>query len=120
MVWIEVFSAGCPMCEDAIALVEQLAGDAHVTIHDIRNRVAVSEAYRLGVRSLPAVVIDGRLISCEGGGVDEAALRAAGLGEPARVGPCALWGAGSALPHRTPIEDRLHRPSAEKPDLVRL
>ncbi len=82
MIWIEVFSAGCSMCQDAIALVEELAGDGNVTVHDMRNPAAVAEAYRLRVQSLPAVLIDGRLVSCEGGGIDEAALRAAGLGEP--------------------------------------
>ncbi len=82
MISIEVFSAGCPVCEDAIAIVELFAGYGDVTVHDMRNPVVVAKAYRLGVRSLPAVVIDGRLVSCEGGGVDEAALRAAGLGEP--------------------------------------
>ncbi len=84
MIWIEVFSAGCALCQDAIALVEQLAGDAQVTVtvHDIREPAAVAEAYRLGIRSVPAVVIDGRLVPCEGGGIDEAALRTAGLGQP--------------------------------------
>ena len=90
MIWVEVFSAGCALCQDAIALVEhialevQLAGDAQVTVtvHDIREPAAVVEAYRLGIRSVPAVVVDGRLVSCEGGGIDEAALRGVGLGQP--------------------------------------
>ncbi len=82
MIWIEVFSAGCAVCEDAIALVELFAGDDNVNVHDMKNPAAVAEAYRLSVQSLPAVVVDGSLVSCEGGGVDEATLRAAGLGEP--------------------------------------
>jgi glutaredoxin 3 len=37
----------------------------------------------LGIRSVPAVVIEGKLAGCcAGRGVDEAILRAAGLGRP--------------------------------------
>jgi hypothetical protein len=40
-------------------------------------------AKTLGVRSVPAVAIDGRLADCcAGRGIDEASLRAAGLGQP--------------------------------------
>jgi hypothetical protein len=41
------------------------------------------KAKRYGIRSLPAVVIDGTLADCcVGRGPDEAVLRAAGLGQP--------------------------------------
>ncbi|MCI0621793.1 MAG: thioredoxin family protein, partial [Acidobacteria bacterium] len=37
----------------------------------------------LGIRSVPAVVIDGKLADCcTGRGPDEAALRSAGIGQP--------------------------------------
>ena len=42
-----------------------------------------SRAKSLGIRSVPAVVIDGKLADCcAGRGPDEAVLRAAGLGQP--------------------------------------
>ena len=42
-----------------------------------------SRARSLGIRSLPAVVIDGKLAGCcADRGPDEAALRASGLGQP--------------------------------------
>ena len=48
---------------------------ARVICHDV-----VEE---LGIRSVPAVVIEGKLASCcEGRGPDVAALKAAGLGSP--------------------------------------
>jgi predicted DsbA family dithiol-disulfide isomerase len=48
------------------------------------NKPEVAERARsLGIRSVPAVVIDGKLANCcSGRGPDEAALRAAGLGRP--------------------------------------
>jgi hypothetical protein len=55
-----------------------------VTIHDMRDAEVAKRAKGLGIRSIPAVVIDGKLAACcAGRGVDEAVLRAAGLGRPA-------------------------------------
>ena len=81
---IEVFSAGCACCEQAIALVRRAAcPSCEVTVHDMRNHEVAERAKHLGVRSVPAVVIDGKLASCcEGRGPDLQALRAAGLGVP--------------------------------------
>ncbi len=79
--WIEVFSSGCPLCKDAIDLVERLSGDSdHLVVHDMASPQVVSEAYRLGIRSVPTILIDGR-IAGRVGGVDEAGLQAA-LGLP--------------------------------------
>ncbi len=80
--WIEVFSAGCPLCKDAIDLVERLSGNPdQVIVHDMNTPTAVSEAHRLGILSVPAILIDGQIAECGAGGVDEAGLRAA-LGLP--------------------------------------
>ncbi len=48
------------------------------------REVAVAQrAKALGVRSVPAVAINGQLAGCcAGRGVDEVSLRAAGLGQP--------------------------------------
>ena len=44
-----------------------------------------ARAEHYGVRSVPAVAVDGKLADCcAGRGVDEAALRAAGVGVPPR------------------------------------
>lgn len=81
---VEVFSAGCPVCEDVVALVQRLAcPSCGVEVHSMNNIEAVKRAKALGVRSIPAVAIDGQLAGCcAGRGVDEQALRDAGLGQP--------------------------------------
>lgn len=81
---IEVFSAGCAICEDTIVLVNQLAcPSCEVSVLDTRDPDVAERAKLLGVRSLPAVAINGVLAECcKSGGIDEAALRAAGLGQP--------------------------------------
>jgi glutaredoxin 3 len=81
---VEVFSAGCPACSDVIALVQSLAcPSCDVEVLDMRDIGVARRAKALGIRSVPAVAVDGELASCcAGRGVDEAALRAAGVGQP--------------------------------------
>jgi len=53
-----------------------------VTVLDMNEPAIASRAADLGIRSVPAVVIDGKLAGCcAGRGPDEATLRAAGLGQ---------------------------------------
>ena len=80
---IEVFSAGCPACEDTIALVRRLAcSSCEVTVLDVNKPDVAARARRLGIRSIPAVVINGKLADCcAGRGPDESTLRAAGIGQ---------------------------------------
>ena len=81
---IEVFSAGCAACEETIALVNRMAcPSCEVSILDMKNPDVAGRAKSLGIRSVPAVVIDGKLAGCcAGRGPDEATLKAAGLGQP--------------------------------------
>ncbi len=82
---IEVFSAECATCHDAIEVIRRAAcPSCEVIVHDMRDVEVAKRAKGLGIRSVPAVVIDGKLAACcAGRGVDEAVLRAAGLGRPA-------------------------------------
>lgn len=79
---IEVFSAGCALCQDTIDLVNRMACPAcEISILDMGEAAVAARAKELGVGSVPAVAVDGVLASCcAGRGVDEAALRAAGVG----------------------------------------
>jgi hypothetical protein len=81
---IEVFSAGCAICGETIELVKRLAcPSCEVTVLDMQDAAVVKRAKKYGVRSLPAVAIDGKLAGCcAGRGPDEESLRAAGLGVP--------------------------------------
>ncbi len=81
---IEVFSAGCPACTEVLERVEAMACPSCVVeLRDMNDPKVAERAKALGIRSVPAVVIDGRLADCcAGRGPDEAALRAAGLGRP--------------------------------------
>lgn len=81
---IEVFSAGCPVCEQTIELVHRVAcPSCEVQVLDMRSPDVAKRAEGLGIRSVPAVVIDGQLAGCcTDRGPDEQTLRSAGLGKP--------------------------------------
>ena len=79
---IEVFSAGCAICEDTVALINRIAcPSCEVEILDMQKPEVAKKARAYGVRSVPAVAVDGRLAECcAGRGPDEQQLRAAGIG----------------------------------------
>ncbi len=79
---IEIFSAGCPACEETISMVNQIAcPSCDVEVLDMHQQDVAAKAKEYGIKSVPAVVIDGKLADCcAGRGVDEAAIRAAGVG----------------------------------------
>ena len=81
---IEVFSAGCPACEETIELVNRLTcPSCEVSVLDMTDPETTKRANRLGLRSVPAVAIDGTLASCcAGAGPDQSTLQGAGLGQP--------------------------------------
>lgn len=81
---VEVFSAGCGACQETIDLINQIAcPSCEITVHDMHDAGVAKRAKALGIRSVPAVVINGTLADCcAGRGPDGAALRAAGLGQP--------------------------------------
>ena len=73
---IEVFTAGCPCCTEAVELVKFLAGTEHdIEICDMHDPFVVAAASGYGIRRLPAVVIDGRLADrCAGRELNERTL----------------------------------------------
>ena len=81
---VEVFTAGCAICDELAARIKELAcPSCEILELPMADPTVAIRAKVLGVRSVPAVVIDGRLADCcAGRGPDEAALRAAGLGQP--------------------------------------
>ena len=75
---VEVFSAGCSVCDEALTLIKKLVcPECEVIVLDMKDANVAKRAKNLGVHSVPAVVIDGALANCcVGGSVNEQALRA--------------------------------------------
>ena len=81
---VEIFSAGCSCCEETINVVKSIAcSSCDITVLDMNRPEIAERAKSLGVRSVPAVIINGELAGCcAGRGPDEQTLRSAGLGVP--------------------------------------
>lgn len=79
---VEIFSAGCPACEDAIKRIKAIAcPSCNVSVLDMKDAGVTERATQLGVRSVPAVAIDGELATCcSGRGPDLDSLKDAGIG----------------------------------------
>lgn len=79
---VEVYTAGCPACQETVALVQRAAcPSCNVEVLDMHDLAVAERAKAHGVRSVPAVVIDGKVAGCcSGSGAEEATLRAGGVG----------------------------------------
>jgi hypothetical protein len=79
---VEVFSAGCPLCEPVVELVQRTAGAGQeVVVHNLNEPPSARRAREANVQRLPMVLVDGKPADCCAvGPVTEAGLRAAGVG----------------------------------------
>lgn len=82
---IEVFTAGCGVCDEVLEAVRENACAAcEIEARPMANPENAAAAREHGIRRLPAVVIGGKLADCcAAGGVDLGRLRELGLGQPA-------------------------------------
>ena len=76
---VQIFTAGCPYCAYHVLLVRSIASpSSDVEVLDIHEAGNAAEARTYHVREVPTVVVDGEAVP----GLDEASLRAAGVGQP--------------------------------------
>ncbi|MBW7891915.1 MAG: thioredoxin family protein [Chitinophagaceae bacterium] len=84
---IEVFSAGCPVCEPVVKMVEEMAcASCEITIYNLveqcDSKVCVDKMKEYNITSLPAVAVNGKLLSCcKDKGISKGELIAAGIGQ---------------------------------------
>lgn len=81
---VEIYTAGCPICNETVQMVEAMAcPSCEVKVLDMNDPEVARRAAALSIRSIPTVVVDGELAACcTGRGVSEEVLRAAGVGQP--------------------------------------
>ncbi|TDT63598.1 glutaredoxin [Fonticella tunisiensis] len=84
---IEVFTAGCYICENTVKEIKALAcPNCEVIVYNLNKKCETNEcenkAKQYGIKSVPAVAINGKLIDCYNNrGIDFEALKRAGLGQ---------------------------------------
>ena len=67
---VEIFSAGCAFCHEVIDVVRREAGSSsQIIVHNMMDARSLARAEEFGIRSVPAVVIDGKLAPCCTGSV---------------------------------------------------
>ncbi len=79
---IEVFSAGCACCNNAIQAVHDASCEScDVRILDMKDPAVAAREKQVGIHRVPAVVIDGQLADCcATGEVDLDVMRSMSLG----------------------------------------
>lgn len=84
---IELFTAGCPVCEPAVELVNSMACQyCQVTIYNLAKQGDIKEGLskmkEYNITSLPAVAVEGKLLECcSKRGISHKELHKAGIGQ---------------------------------------
>ncbi len=62
---VEIFTAGCPICEPVVQLVKNTAGThCDITIHNLTEEPNDAVYKKYNIKKLPAVAVDGKLLDC--------------------------------------------------------
>lgn len=83
---VEVFTSGCYLCGEAVELVKNTAcPNCEVTVYNLadpcQSGECIDKAKAYGIGSVPAIVVNGKVIDCcVRGKVTKDALLAAGVG----------------------------------------
>lgn len=81
---VEIFTAGCPICDETVQMVRRIAcSSCEIEVLNLSDPEVARRAEVIGIRSIPAITIDGEIASCcAGRGIDEEVLLNAGIGSP--------------------------------------
>jgi predicted DCC family thiol-disulfide oxidoreductase YuxK len=76
---IEIFTGNCPLCDDTVRMVQELAGNhCDVTVYNVQKEPSRLQQY--AVKAVPAIAIDGILVLV--GKPSRTQLEAFGIGQP--------------------------------------
>ena len=84
---VEVFTAGCPVCDPVVNMVKELACEnCDVKIYDLvkqcEDKTCLTKMEEYNIKKIPAVAVNGKLLSCcKNEGVSREALIEAGIGQ---------------------------------------
>lgn len=84
---VEIFTANCPVCDPVVKMVKDLACDnCELTTYDLvkqcDDKSCVSKINEYGIKKLPAIAVDGKLLDCcKGNAITKEKLFEAGIGK---------------------------------------
>lgn len=66
---VEIFTAGCPVCDPVVQLVKETACDnCEITIYDLvkqcEEKTCTDKMKAYGINRVPSVVVNGKLLDC--------------------------------------------------------
>lgn len=85
---IEIFTAGCPVCDSTVKMVQELACDnCEITIYDLvkqcDDKTCLAKVKEYDIQKLPAVAVNRKLLDCcRSNAIRREDLLAAGVGKP--------------------------------------
>lgn len=76
---IEIFTADCPLCDETVQMVQELAcPSCEVSVYNLREEREKAQQY--GVNAVPAIAVNGTLVLT--GKPNREQLQAIGVGQP--------------------------------------
>ncbi|NNG06839.1 MAG: glutaredoxin [Desulfobacteraceae bacterium] len=83
---VEVFTAGCPLCDETVKMVQDLACEyCEVSVYNLQSKTPeyLAKANDYGINSVPTVVVNGKVLDCcKRGKITREDLEVAGIGQP--------------------------------------
>lgn len=82
---VEIFTAGCSVCTPIVDLIKNNASDScdiiiYNLVEQCESKECLSKAVEYGIKSIPAIAVDGKLLSCcENNGISKEELVKAGV-----------------------------------------
>jgi hypothetical protein len=69
MAKVEIFTAGCPLCEPAVQVIREIAcPECEVILYDLQKGCETNlcrvKVQQYGIKRVPAIVVDGQLADC--------------------------------------------------------
>ncbi len=82
---VEIFTAGCPICNPVVNLVNETAGeDCEIIVYDLvkqcEEKTCIDKMNTYKINRIPSIVVDGRLLDCCDREVTKQDLANAGIG----------------------------------------
>ena len=83
---IEIFTAGCPVCNPVVKLVKETAKDNwELIVYDLakqHNEKSLTDKIRkYGINRIPSIVMDGKLLACCNNEITRQDLIKEGIGQ---------------------------------------
>lgn len=83
---VEIFTAGCPICDPVVQMVKETACDkCEITIYDLvkqcEEKTCTDKMRAYGINRVPSIVVNGKLLDCCDRAITKKDLKNAGIGQ---------------------------------------